>query len=257
MCVLGEGDREGVKLSLIIPVLASYEGLRRQLLHMERIGLPEDTELIIVDDGSDPPLENTSNLPITIHRTHDTRPWTWAPARNAGAKLAQGEYLLMFDLDHIVTRELLDFVVAQDGPRIHFLRRFGILDESGTLSSDRAALRDYGLTDNRSRIESHHNSFAMKRELFWELGGYREDLIGQPYPQGEDSDFYNKWKSYSEKTGIESTEGPTLYVFPTGRFCGDVDHDEHGLFHSLSRKSKKNYWWNHQRKKECQDLPKT
>lgn len=257
MCVLGEGNREGVKLSLVVPVLDSHEGLRRQLLHLERIGLPEDTEVILVDDGSDPPIENTSSLPITIHRTNDTRPWTWALARNAGAKLAQGEYLLMFDLDHIVTRELLDFVVSRDAHRIHFQRRFGVLDENGDLHTDRATLKDWGLIGERARIESHQNSFAMKKELFWELGGYREDLIGRPYPQGEDSGFYAKWKEFSEATGVSSVEGPTLYVFPTGRFCGDVDHDEHKLFHSLSRKSKNNYWWNKQRKQECQDLPKT
>lgn len=243
-----------MRLSIVIPVLDSHEALRRQLLYMERIGLPADTEIILVDDGSNPPIENTSSLPITIHRTNDTRPWTWALARNAGANWARGDYLLMFDLDHIITRGLMEFVVAQDAPRIHFLRHFGVLDENGELHTDRKTLKAYGLTDKRARIESHHNSFAMKRKLFWELGGYREDLIGKPYPQGEDSDFYRKWMAYSESTGIGSLEGPTLYVFPTGRFCGDVDHDEHKLFHDLSRKSNNNYWWNQQRKQECQQV---
>jgi len=243
-----------MKLSIVIPVLDSHEGLRRQLLHMERIGLPDDTELILVDDGSDPPIENTSSLPVKILRTGDKRPWTWALARNRGAEEATGEYLLMFDLDHIVTRELMDFVVESDGPRIHFLRYFGVLDEEGVLITDRSTLESYGLRDPRKRIESHHNSFAMKRDLFWKLGGYREDMIGRPYPQGEDSDFYSKWKAYSEVAGIPSTEGPILFVFPTGRWCGDVDHDQHGLFHNLSRKTTNNYWWNHQRRQECQTV---
>ena len=75
-----------MRLSIVVPVLNSHEGLRRQLLHMERQGLPPDTEFILVDDGSDPPIENTSRLRIKIHRTGDTRPWTWALARNAGAR---------------------------------------------------------------------------------------------------------------------------------------------------------------------------
>ena len=241
-----------MKLSLVIPILNSHEALRRQLLHMERIGLPPDTELILVDDGSDPPIENTSRLPATIHRTNDTREWTWALARNAGARLAQGETLLMFDLDHIPTRKLLYFVAASGAPRVHFKRRFGVLDEKGALLTDPEVLASYGLLGDKKRIESHQNSFAMRKDLFWELGGYREDLIGRPYPQGEDSGFYEKWKAYSQEAGIASVEGPTLYVFPTGRFCGDVDHDEHGLFHDLSRKSPKNYHWNQQRKQECQ-----
>lgn len=250
-----------MKLSVIVPVLNSHEAFRRQLLHFERSGLPDDSELIVVDDGSDPPLKNTSSLPVRMYQTGDTRPWTWALARNYAARRATGKFLLMFDLDHIITREVMDFVVERgdnlllpeiNRPRIHFIRRFGVLDENGQLRTDRETLESYGLTDTRSRIESHHNSFAMHADLFWKLGGYREDLIGQPYPQGEDSDFYNKWKDYAEENGAFSCEGPTIYAFPTGRFCGDVDHDEKGLFHTLSRKSNNNYWWNQQRREGCQ-----
>lgn len=245
-----------MKLSIIVPVLNSHEVLRRQLLHFERMGLPPETELIVVDDGSDPPLENTSRLPVTMHRTHDTRPWTWALARNAGATLATGEYLLLFDLDHILTSEVLNFVLNALNygvwPRIHFARQFGVLDQHGQLLRDRNTLMSYGLLTPRSRIESHQNSFAMQRSLFWELGGYREDLVGKPYPQGEDSDFYRKWQAYSQRTGIHSLEGPTLYVFPTGRWCGDVDHNPQGLFHELSRKTRHNYWWRQQCRTDLQ-----
>jgi len=47
-----------VKLSIIIPVLNSHEIVRRQIEHFRKMNLPDDVELIIVDDGSDPPLES-------------------------------------------------------------------------------------------------------------------------------------------------------------------------------------------------------
>jgi len=46
-----------VRLSIIIPVLNSHEIVRRQIEHFKKMDLPDDVELIIVDDGSDPPLE--------------------------------------------------------------------------------------------------------------------------------------------------------------------------------------------------------
>jgi len=241
-----------MRVSIIIPVLDSHEIVRRQLLHFERIGLPTGMELILVDDGSDPPIENTSFLPVKILRTNDKRPWTWALARNAGARAASGECLLMYDLDHIVTRELLDFVLRSDLRRIGFQRELGALDENGIFTQDLDVLASYGLLPRKSlRLESHHNSFAMTSELFWQLGGYDEDRIGLPYPQGEDSAFWQRWLAYRDATHTpEATDPPTLYVFPTGRWCGDVDHNPHNLFHNLSRKSSRNPYWNQQRKRE-------
>src|SRR2546426_1045460 len=47
-----------MKLSLIVSVLESYEVVRRQLLHLERLLTPE-CELMLVDDGSSPSLQLT------------------------------------------------------------------------------------------------------------------------------------------------------------------------------------------------------
>lgn len=51
-------EQDNIKLSIIIPVLNSHEIVRRQIEHFRKMNLPDDVELIIVDDGSDPPLES-------------------------------------------------------------------------------------------------------------------------------------------------------------------------------------------------------
>jgi glycosyltransferase involved in cell wall biosynthesis len=251
-----------MRLSIIIPVLDSHEVLRRQLLYFERIGFPAETELIIVDDGSDPPLMEHDEIrdlvrdfereQIQILETNDKRPWTWALARNAGAKLATGEYLLFFDLDHIVTRELLDFVHGFQGHKVQFIREIAVLTESGILTQDREILEDYGIPQkNDLKIGPLPNNFAMRRDLYWELGGYREDLVERAYPQGEDRLWKKTWYEYQRSSGnTADAHRPTIYCFPTGKMVGDVDYNPQGLFHNLSRKTNRNHWYQEQKRRE-------
>ncbi len=266
-----------MKLSIVIPVLNSHEVLRRQLLHFAQMGLPSDTELIIVDDGSDPPLRETAFPPgststcstringmysqsgyvggktgVQILETGDFRPWTWALARNAGARIARGEYLLMYDLDHVAPRYLIDFVREFDGPRVQFIRQFGVLDEHGILTQDRDVLEAHGVSKMKSLgVGPHPNMFAMRRDVFWEIGGYREDLVERSYPQGEDRLFKKAWHNYARATGaLNNVLRPVLYVFPSGKLIGDVDADPQKLFHGLSRKTKRNHWYKQQLERE-------
>lgn len=240
-----------MKLSIVIPVLDSHEAFRRQCRHLERIGIPDDTEIIIVDDDSDPPLEYHGRLPLTILPTHDPRPWAWAPARNKGARAARGEYLLMFDLDHIVSRELIDYVRAFGGQKVQFKREFAVLREDGSFSQDLDTLVEYGWPPERYKskglgIPPAPNQFAMRRDLFWELGGYREDWVERRgYPQGEDNEFKARWQRgvLAGKWQV-SEHRPTIYVFPTGKLVGhDVDFDPKGMFHKLTRAVDSNHFY--------------
>lgn len=241
-----------MKLSIVIPVLDSHEVVRRQLLHFEQIGLRDDTELILVDDGSDPPIENTSSVPVTIHRTHDNRPWTWALARNAGARIARGEYLLMFDVDHIVPGFAINFIRKFTGLKVQFVREFGILDENGVLTQDRGVLEAYGLPRNKGlRLGPLPNNFAMRRDLFWDLGGYREDLVEKSYPQGEDRAWRSAWRTFDTDGKKVCRHRPRIFMFPNGKYIGDVDADPQGLFHGLSRKTNRNFWYQQQRKERA------
>lgn len=239
-----------MKLSIIVAVLNSHEVVRRQVRHYEYLGFPRpDAEVIFMDDGSHPPLQALSGA-VKIVPTHDTRPWTWAVARNSGAKIAQGEYLLMTDIDYIIPREALDSALAFTGDKMRFKREFAILDEDGIISQDQRTLIKYGLSLERLstrgfKLPPHPNNFVMRKDLFWDLGGYLEDRVGQPYPQREDGEFKRRWMAYvAAGKAQDSDYRPTLYMFPNGQFCagGDVDSDPLGLFHKLTRKTPHNPW---------------
>ena len=243
-----------MKLSIVISVLNSHEILRRQLLHFRKLDLPDSVEIIIMDDGSDPPLvseifcRNLSIIP-----THDTRAWTVELARNAGAHLSQGDYLLMTDIDYIIPRDAIDAALTLTHDKMRFKRQFGILDENGNLTQDLATLRSYGLLEDRIRtrgvsLTPHPNNFVMRKETFWALGGYREDLVDKPYPNKGDTYFKREWaKAYDAGKVTLADYRPTLYMFPTGQYCGDVDYNPFDLFHDLTRKTDANHWYLHPR----------
>lgn len=245
-----------MKASIIIPVLNSHEIVRRQVRHFEQMDLPDDVEIILVDDGSDPALTVETTLKhFTLIHTNDFRPWTWPCARNTGARHARGEYLVMVDVDHIVSKAFVETVRGFTGDHIRVNREFAVLDEHGKLTQDRETLLAYGLTEERLntkgvRFTPHRNQFAMHRDLYEKMGGFREDRIGRPYPQREDGDFAKKWRELYECGEIRDFDDlvgyehrPILYMFPNGKYCGDVDHNPFGLFHTLTRKTEKNRFY--------------
>jgi glycosyltransferase involved in cell wall biosynthesis len=238
-----------MRISIVIPVLNSHEVLRRQFLYLEKIGIPEDTEIIIVDDGSEPPLTYSGPLPVKIIATNDKRAWTWALARNRGAKEAKGEWLVMFDVDHFISPEIFEVLKTYDGDKVVFSREFGVIDEDGNLKQDLGTLVDYGFDVSRFKkrglaLTALPNNFAMKRKVFMDIGGYREDLFTRPYPQGEDRLFKKAWLIWERANGGKYYSGrPKIYMFPNGYLCGDVDADPKGLFHNLTRKTRRNLKW--------------
>ena len=239
-----------MKLSIIVPVLNSHEIVRRSLLHYRKMNLPDDVEIIYVDDGSDPPTTGECKG-LTIYQTNDKRDWTWALARNFGAKKAKGEYLLMCDLDYIIPKKAIEYALEFTGDKLRFKREFGILDETGDFTQDIPTLLKWGLLPERIperglQMPPHPNNFCMRKDLYWEMGGYREDRVGWPYPQGEDAWFKRKWTRMVEAGKAKDDDArlrPTLYMYPNGQFCGDVDYNPFGLFHKLSRKTERNAKW--------------
>ena len=249
-----------MKVSIIISVFNSHEIVRRQILHWERIGIPDDVEILLMDDGSTPPLEsslkNLRIIPVGNPRNdsdgifYDGRV---SIARNMGARLAQGEFLLMTDIDYIIGRDSIEAARNMKHDKARFKREMGVLLEDGTVTQDLDVLRQYGLLEERIKsrgvqISPHPNNFIIRKTTFWEIGGYREDLQGI-YPSRGDTWFKRDWTNFYEAgkcTLAPAEERTKLLMFPNGQFCGEVDFNPFGLFHGLSRATPQNYFYNKQ-----------
>jgi len=159
-------------------------------------------------------------------------------ARNAGAKLAKGEYILLTDIDHILMPPLIDACLACTDTNMRFQRQAAVLDEQGNFTQDPDVLVSYGLPKERidqkgTKLPDHGNSFLIKRDFFLACGGSR--YRGE-YPQ-RDEVTYKRVLRHAIASG-EATiakEEPMIYMFPNGRFCGSRDFNPFNLFHNLPR----------------------
>lgn len=234
-----------MKVSVIISIYQSHEIVRRQIEYFKKMNLPDDVEFIFIDDNSNPPLEGQFNN-FSIYRLESKLAWTQNLARNYGANKSQGEYLLMTDIDHILSRAAIEAVRNFTGEMMIFKRYLGILDENGDLTQDIEKLKEWGV--NPARLvrngvplyaSVHGNTFAIKKMLFEKLGGYNENLClrgyhGLPGHRKDDSDFRDKWKQYSWDNNVREVMGPDIYMFPIGLYHKDNSNNPNGLFHSLS-----------------------
>jgi hypothetical protein len=223
------------------------------------MNLPDDIEFVILDDGSEPPLQYPEHglRNLSIHRTGhshtdgDTAGWTVELARNMGARLAKGEFLLMTDVDYIVPHTAMEVAYTLKEDKAGFRRQFAVLDENANLTQDFNVLRQWGLLEDRItyrgvHLPPHPNNFIMRRETFFRIGGYQEDLVPRHYPNKGDTYFKRRWAEALAKGQVTIQDADlrkALYMFPNGQYCGDVDYNPFGLFHKLSRKTEKNYWY--------------
>ena len=219
-----------MKLSIIFSVYNSHEIVRRQFIHFKKMELP--FELIIVDDGSIPTIEQA------LYHTNSNLAWTQGLGRNLGASKAEGEYLFMSDIDHIISKEAIEDALNFTGNKMIFRRQIGILDENGNIRQDKETLKDWGYNKDKLDASVHGNTFVMRKDIFDKLGGYEPKTCTRGYHpvsrQGDDCYFNAKWnRAYR---GIKPMVGSDIYMFPIGRFREDGDLNPKGLFHDLSQK---------------------
>jgi len=232
----------------VIAAYESYVVVARQMKYFKNMNLPDDIEIILVDDGSNPPHSMYDLKNLRIHYTNDKRPWTQGLARNAGVKIATGEYILATDIDHILSKEAIMDSYNFTGDRMMFPRYLAVLDEYGVLRDDYKTLIEYGVdptrfTSKRGLYASYHgNTYCIKKSTFELLGGNDEKACTYGHhavsKKGEDSYFNRKWGRWAFKNGIQAVVGSKIYMFPIGRYHKDYDLNPKGLFHRLSYEPK-------------------
>lgn len=239
-----------MRLSIVIAVLDSPEVVRRQCLHFAAMPLPDDVELVLVDDGSTHALTLPDVTPKNcgIYRHDIPAAWTQPAARNYGVRHASGEYLICTDIDHIVTRELIDTVLRGEYDWIKFRREVAVLDEQGKIVQTEESILSYGFEPERLRrrgfrIAPHTNSFAIRRQLYLAVGGVSEHRVGSgKHPNREEIPLRRTLHPMADRGEIRLLDAdgqrPTIYMIPNGKYCGDKDYNPFGLFHNLPRKTR-------------------
>ncbi len=137
--------------------------------------IKDSISVILVDDGSPEghaiDVSRPEGLPaLSIYRVLEDRPWHQHAARNLGAHVAGEGWMLLTDMDHVLTEE----------NALALLKRIRLqkLDEGAVYMLARVEA-DTGLpTKQNGNLKPHPNSFVVTRETYWVVGGYDEDFTG-------------------------------------------------------------------------------
>ena len=152
-------------LSIVLP----YYNQPAMLKEQARVwrDYPGGVEIIVVDDGSAVPAEAEG---CAIYRVTEDIPWHQDGARNLGAHVASGDWLLLLDIDHVL-------------PAVELRRLLGLLPmlEPGCAYRPRRRL-----VDGAYPLARAANIWLLRREDFWQVGGYDERLCGS---YGTDLEF--------------------------------------------------------------------
>lgn len=197
-----------MKLSIIIPYYNTQD-LTEDLLNILVPQLTDETEVIIVDDGSRIPFETKHKVKIIRKENGGV-----ASARNVGMDNADGSYLAFIDSDDLITEDYIKLVLE------------AIKDEPDTVYlSWRSLNRRLGKI-----IESEADEFNPWNRCIWNrvfktnwLDGLRFD---ESLMVAEDDDFLKRLPAAKSKTYISKQ----IYIYRSEREGGLTNRKLKGEF---------------------------
>lgn len=204
-------------ISIVIPTL-NEEAVIGATITALKSGLSHPHEIIVSDGGSNDRtvmIARETADRVIVHEGPERQ--TIAAGRNAGAKAAQGEFLVFFDADCVISE-----------PDRFFTRAFRHFEQNHALVGLTAYLRVFNKDETTGdrffgwlrnfaalignnvthRGDSPGGEFQMvRRDAFWKIGGYREELV-----TCEDRDLFRRLARVGR---TKSDAGLTVYH--TGR----------------------------------------
>jgi predicted glycosyltransferase involved in capsule biosynthesis len=144
-------------------------------------------EVIVVDDGSALPAQADG---CSVYRVTKDIPWHQDGARNLGAHVARGDWLLFLDIDHAIS-------AAELGR---------LMDLLPMLKAGRAFRPRRRLVDEAYALARAANIWLLRKADFWKVGGYDERLCGS---YGTDLEFRPRLR----RTLVEERLPVTLDVY--------------------------------------------
>ncbi len=159
-----------MKISIIIPTLDRPKALKELIQKLTPL-MNKETELIVVDDSKESLVDEVNSWSDQlIQYISRGRKLGVSSARNIGAELAKGEYLLFFDDDDDFTSDWLkDF--------------FSFTDDSADLISCDMRLIDPNQKEtlvsasNRGRGSVIPGAWMIRKSVFERVGGFDERLL--------------------------------------------------------------------------------
>jgi len=186
--------------SIVVPTYRRRDSLARCLQAIEALRFPRERfEVVVVDDGSpSPPADIVAALDGSLEARLVTAAHAGpATARNLGAKLARGRYLVFTD-DDCMPRE--DWLSAIDQWTSSKPGAFAIGGHTVNVLTDNVYaaasqgiidyLYDYFGDHSATRRFFTSNNLVVPREEFLSLGGFNETF---ELAAAEDRDFCERW----------------------------------------------------------------
>ena len=202
-----------MNISVIIPSHNRSDALALTLARLSEQQFNEKWEVIVInnnctDDTNDVVNEWQQNFPVPLHLVQEEKPGA-AAARNAGARMAAGEYLVFIDNDILVEPDFLQSHLRglQENPNCWIVGAIANLPEQENLPLGlfRKSLTRADLTTNvrESLLFTGANSSLPRRD-FEKVNGFDENFH---VASGEDQEMAMR---ASKQLGIKTLYAPKI-----------------------------------------------